>query len=155
RCLFHLELGDYPRVLALYDSDVRAESTSEYLDICNAVAMLWRLEERGVDVGNRWAELARQSAAHIDDHMLVFADAHYAMALAAGGDAPASERMLAAARSFAGTGETEAQVMAEVGLAVCEAAAAHRSGDYGRAVDLLLPARGRWARLGGSRAQRD
>jgi tetratricopeptide (TPR) repeat protein len=35
--LYHLELEQHDRVLALYDRDVRAESTDEYLDIANAV----------------------------------------------------------------------------------------------------------------------
>jgi tetratricopeptide (TPR) repeat protein len=43
RCLYHLELAQYDRVLELYDREVRAESTEEYLDISNAVALLWRL----------------------------------------------------------------------------------------------------------------
>ena len=36
-----------------------------------------------------------------------------------------------------------------------DAAKAHRRGDYGRAVDLLYPARGSIRRIGGSHAQRD
>jgi hypothetical protein len=45
--------------------------------------------------------------------------------------------------------------MAEIGLALGEAARAHRRGDYARAVDLLWPARDAIRRIGGSHAQRD
>jgi len=76
RCLYHLELAQYDRVLDLYDREIRAESTDEYLDISNAVALLWRLEQLGVAVGTRWAELAERSASRLDDHVLVFADLH-------------------------------------------------------------------------------
>jgi tetratricopeptide (TPR) repeat protein len=153
RALLHFDLGEYDRVLALYDAEVRKESTDEYLDITNAVALLWRLELAGIEVGGRWSELAERSASHIDDHLLVFADVHYAMALATVGGADA---MIAAARHFAATGDgTEAAVMRDVGLALSEAAVAWRAGDYGRVVDLIWPVRGRIRRIGGSHAQRD
>jgi hypothetical protein len=42
-----------------------------------------------------------------------------------------------------------------VGRALCEAMVAWRSGDYGRAADLLAPVRGKLAAVGGSHAQRD
>ena len=155
RCLFHLELDELDAVLDLYDREVRAESTADYLDIVNATSLLWRLEEAGVDVGNRWAELAQQSLSRIDDHMLVFADAHFAMALAAGGDGTAADRMLAATADYARSNETEGRVMADVGAAVCEAVLAHRRGRFDRVVELLLPVRDKIIRIGGSHAQRD
>jgi tetratricopeptide (TPR) repeat protein len=155
RCLFHLELGDTAAALDLYDREVRAESTDDYLDITNAVSLLWRLEDLGVDVGGRWAELAAQSAKRIDDHMLVFADVHFAMALAAGGDTEGARRLLASARAYAATGETEARVMSEVGGDLCEAVLAHRERRFGRVVGLLTPLRDRLIGIGGSHAQRD
>lgn len=155
RCLFHLELGESDTVLELYDREVRAESTGDYLDIINAVSLLWRLEDLGIDVGRRWSELATQAAARIDDHMLVFADAHFMMALAGGGDSAAANRMLQSIAAYARTGETEARIMAEVGAALCEAVLAHRQGRYGRVIELLAPRRGLLVRVGGSHAQRD
>src|SRR5258708_12363465 len=44
RCLYHLDLAHYDQVLALYDREIRAESTEEYLAITNAVALLCRLD---------------------------------------------------------------------------------------------------------------
>src|SRR3546814_1378842 len=43
RCLFLLDQGDAAAVLRHYDSDVRGDQSEEYLDISNAVALLWRL----------------------------------------------------------------------------------------------------------------
>jgi tetratricopeptide (TPR) repeat protein len=155
RCLFHLERSEYETVLELYDREVRAEPTADYLDICNAVSLLWRLEDLGVDVGSRWTELATQSAPRIGDHMLVFSDAHFMMALARGGNAEDARRMLESARAYALTNETEARVMSGIGAAVCEAVLAHRERRFGRVVELLAPLRDRIVDLGGSHAQRD
>src|SRR3546814_8705816 len=91
RCLFLLDQGDAAAVLRHYDSDVRGDQSEEYLDISNAVALLWRLEQRGIDVGGRWIELAEKAARLGSDHQLVFADAHYMMALAAAGPSGAAE----------------------------------------------------------------
>ncbi|HEY1506421.1 MAG TPA: tetratricopeptide repeat protein, partial [Stellaceae bacterium] len=155
RCLFLLELRRFDECLARYDGEVRKEATDEYLDITNAVSLLWRLEQQGVDVGARWVELAARSAARIDDHMLVFGDAHYAAALAAAGTEEDFAWWRRSSAAYAQANETQSGVMAEVGLALGDAARAHRRGEYGRAVDRLLPARGSIRRIGGSHAQRD
>jgi hypothetical protein len=117
--------------------------------------MLWRLEQAGVDIGKRWAELAERSAGHIDDHMMVFADVHYIMALAAGGDQAGSERWLQSSRDYAAGEETEAEVMRTAGLSLGEAALAYRRGDWGKVVERLLPLRPAIRSIGGSHAQRD
>ena len=154
--LYHLELEQHDRVLALYDREVRAESTDEYLDVANAVSLLCRLEQADVNVGARWNELASRAASHVDDHALVFVDMHYLMALAAAGDRSAVREFLASCDQFAATGKgTEAEVMADVGLPLAQAVVAHRAGDYGAVVEGLLPVRRRVKRIGASHAQRD
>jgi tetratricopeptide (TPR) repeat protein len=153
--LYHLELEQHERVLALYDRDVRAESTDEYLDVSNAVSLLWRLEQANVDVGPRWRELASRAASHLDDHALVFVDLHYLMALAAADPVAVNEFMRSCER-FAANGQgTEAEVMADVGLSLACAVVAHRRGAYSEAVDHLYPVRHRIRRIGASHAQRD
>jgi len=136
--------------------DERADKSDEYLDICNAASLLWRLEARGVAVGDRWDELANVSENRIDDHVLAFADAHFAMALTSGGRNMAVAHMLENLRKFALDGsKTEAAVTNNVGLPLCEALVAYRSGDYAQVVDLLQPIRYDFLTLGGSHAQRD
>jgi tetratricopeptide (TPR) repeat protein len=154
RCLFYLEQGEAARVLELYDREVRPDSTPDYLDICNAVSLLWRLEEEGVDVGQRWAELAKQSATRTGEHLLVFADAHFALALGAV-DTAGADAFVASARQNAGTTGTQARVMSEIGAALCGAVVDYRRGAFGKAVDALLPRRGVLRTIGGSHAQRD
>ena len=114
RCLFLLDLGRDDEALALYDRDVRPESSDELLDITNAVSLLWRLEQLGVDVGGRWEELAIRSAKRGEDHMLAFGDVHYAMALAAAGD-EGFARWRQSSEIYAATPETESAVMREIG----------------------------------------
>ena len=155
RCLFLVELKRYDDVLALYDREVRPESTDDLLDISNAVSLLWRLEQLGVDIGGRWQELAARSAKRADDHMQIFGDAHYAMALAAAGGTEGFARWRRSSEAYAAGEETEAAVMREVGLALGDAALAHRRGDYARATEMLLPLRDGFYAIGGSHAQRD
>jgi len=153
--LFRLDLDEHARVLDVYDREVRAEHSDEYLDIANAVSLLWRLEQAEVDVGDRWRELSERAGGHIDDHALVFVDLHYLMALAAAGEANAVEQFLGSCERFAMEAVTEASVMADVGLPLARAVVAHRRRDFGRVVDLLLPIHASFRRVGASHAQRD
>ena len=155
RCLFLLERKRYDEVLTLYDREVRPESSDDLLDISNAVSLLWRLEQLGIDVGRRWEELAERSAKRCDDHMQIFGDAHYAMALAAAGGEEGFARWRRSSEAYATREEMGSAIMREVGLALGDAALAHRAGDYARATELLLPLRAGFRRLGGSHAQRD
>ena len=154
RCLFYLEQGEAARVLELYDSEVRPESTPDYLDICNATSLLWRLEEAGIDVGNRWVELAQQSAARTGEHLLVFADAHFALALGAV-DPEGADAFVASARQSAADTGTQPRVMKEIGADLCGAVIDYRRGEFGKVVDALLPRRAILRNIGGSHAQRD
>ena len=156
RALYHLELEQYDEALDLYDTEVRADKSNEYLDICNAASLLWRLEARGVPVAKRWDELATQSEDRVDDHVLAFVDAHYLMALAGAGHSESASRMLQGLGEFAREQtKTEARITEKVGLPLCEALVAYHGGEYARAVDLLLPIRYDFLALGGSHAQRD
>lgn len=154
--LFYLELEQYDDVLRLYDTSFRAEPSEEYLDICNATSMLWRLEERGVEVGDRWKELAQVSAGRIDGHGLIFPDMHFMLALEAVGDRAGGEGMLRSLERAGGEANvTQARVIEDVGLSLARAIAAWYGGDYDGVVELLLPIRYSLAEIGGSHAQRD
>ena len=157
RALLHLELGQFDEALGLYDQEVRSDTQStDYLDIANATSLLWRLDDAGIDVGDRWRELGEKSELRIGDHLLAFADTHYMLALAADGRDDAAERMLASMRAFARRQTpSQAPVVAEVAVPACKALLAASQGAYDRAVDLMLPVRYSLWRLGGSHAQRD
>ncbi len=155
RALFHLELGEHDAVLDLYDRGVREEETGDYLDLTNAVALLWRLEAEGIDVGTRWQEVAGHCAEHAGDQLLAFIDTHYALALARTGDAGALAGLRAGAERTAQGSGSQAPVYREVAIPLCDGAAAFCAGEYGRAADLLDPVGGDLWRIGGSHAQRD
>ncbi len=79
--LFALEQGDISRVLELYDAEVRVDETGFYLDVQNAASLLMRRELTGVDVGERWEELADLATSRLGDHVMPFTDAHFMLAL--------------------------------------------------------------------------
>jgi tetratricopeptide (TPR) repeat protein len=157
RALYHLEHGDHKAVLALYDDAVRRDKDSDfYLNIVNCASLLWRLRFQGVEVGNRWEELADKCEQRVDDHVLIFSDVHFAMALAGGQRFDALERQRASLEAFADKpNDFAAETVAPVALPLCRAVEAFARQDYARAVDLLLPIRHDTACLGGSHAQRD
>ena len=72
-----------------------------YVDLQNATALLWRLEQLGIDVGDRWQELADKAEARIGEagHLLLVP--HLMLALAATGRDTAAARFLAALRDLA------------------------------------------------------
>jgi len=157
RALYHLALEEHEAVLALYDGRVRAEQTDDYLDITNATSLLLRLDMRGVDVGDRWAELAEKTRPRVHDHIFPFIDAHFMMPLAITGDRAACDNFMVSMRAWtdAHREASMSPIMDEAGLPLCEAVYAYGTGDYAAVVDLLMPIRYRIQRVGGSHAQRD
>lgn len=163
RALMELELGELDAVLASYDSNIRnldepmtKAMPDHFVDLQNAPALLWRLEQMGVEVGHRWQELADKAEARIGEAGHPLLVPHLMMALAATGRAEAAGRFLGALRDLARDNASwTAPGIVEAVLPACEAALAHRQGDYARAVDLLAPRREQIRLLGGSNAQRD
>jgi tetratricopeptide (TPR) repeat protein len=163
RALMELELGDLDAVLASYDANIRnldapltRAAPDHYIDLQNAAALLWRLEQMGVGVGNRWQELADKAEARIGEtgHLLLVP--HLMLALAATGKQAAAERFVAALRSKASDAALwTAPAIADAVLPVSEAVLAHRRGDHARVVALLAPRQEQIRLLGGSNAQRD
>jgi hypothetical protein len=163
RALLRLDLGEVDAVMASYDQDVRnfdapmtKATPDHYVDLQNAAALLWRLEQVGLDVGKRWEELADKAEARIGEagHLLMVP--HLMMALVATGRDAAASRFVAALRELAADPSVwTAPAIANVVIPVCEAAQAHRRGEYARVVDLLASRQDQIRLLGGSNAQRD
>src|SRR5437667_304293 len=106
--LFMLEHGDRAAVLELYDTRFRnlagpltVASPDVYIDVQNSASMLFRLQRLGVDVGNRWEELADKAEARIGDCQSAFTLPHWLMALTATGRTAAADRMTEAMRALA------------------------------------------------------
>jgi len=160
--LFELEHGDHAAVLELYDTRFRnlaapltVASPDVYIDVQNAASILFRLQRLGVDVGNRWEELADKAEARIGDCQSAFTLPHWLMALTATGRTTAAERMIEAMRAFANGRGTVPRIVRDYALPIAEAQLAHAAGRHSEAVALMRPAIGGMYRLGGSHAQQD
>ena len=154
--LFHLDHGEHAEVLRLYDTEIRGEQTDDYRDIANGASLLVRLELDGVDIGNRWEELAQLCAARTDDGCVVFADLHYMLALSNGDSHGKACQLLQAMKAQAETGQgTMARVCADAGVSAAEGLVRFSGGDYAGAYRSLAAARPSMPNVGGSHAQRD
>jgi tetratricopeptide (TPR) repeat protein len=153
--LMYLDRGDYDRVLALYDEDVRAEKTDDYRDISNAASLLVRLEIEGINIGGRWEELASLSEARVDDRCNVFADLHYMLALGGGDRRQAADRMLASMAAHAEEPGDIARITGTAGVPAALGLDAYQRGNYFSAFHHLHRARPYLFEVGGSHAQRD
>ena len=115
-----------------------------------------RLELAGVDVGDRWADVATYLAPRTGDHVQPFLDLHYLYGLARAGrwaEAGALEGSLHAhAHAVPAFLKT---VWGEVAVPAADGLLAHARGDWADAVRGLGRALPRMTEIGGSHAQRD
>lgn len=163
QAMFHLERGEHEEVLRLYDTgfrDLQSPVTQVqpdlYIDCQNAASMLFRLERQGVDVGERWVELADKAEGRIGDCLSAFTLPHWMMALTATGRLEAASRMLEAMRDYAAanTGDNT-RIVRDYALPCCAALLHRARGEYAQAVAAMRPALGGMYELGGSYAQQD
>jgi len=153
--LYHLDLGESEKVLSFYDSQIRAERSEVVLDMVDAAAMLWRLGLVGIDVGDRWQELANCWAPLAEDGFYSFNDAHAMMAFVGAGRDDLAKANLARLEAASSGAETNAAMARDVGVPVAKALWAFGAGQYAKAVESLLSVRYVAHRFGGSNAQRD
>ena len=157
QALFLLEQDRHDEVLALYDTQVWGVVKEYTQDQINALSLLARLELAGVDVGDRWADVADHLALRLADHVLPFLDLQYLYGLARAGRTDAANTLLGNLQTHAAS-RTEAHERA-VWQQVCVPAAlgllAHAQGHWARAVQQLGLALPRLVEIGGSHAQRD
>jgi hypothetical protein len=150
--LFMIDRDDHAGALRLYDTRVWGRWKEYSQDQIGAVALLARLELRGVDVGERWADVADHLEARTGDTVNGFLCWHYVYGLArAGRDAATAELR----RSIATVAEVQGGVWAEVVLPVADGLVAHARGRWAETVAALGPRLGRLHEAGGSHAQRD
>jgi hypothetical protein len=158
--MFHLERAEMDTVLALYDTEFRdlASPLTQaqpdlYIDVQNAASMLFRLGLHGVDVGERWHELADKAEARIGDTLSAFTLPHWMMALTATGRRKAALLIMAEMDELASS--ANGYVVARIARPICDAVLAFAEGAYAYAVQAMGPVLGEMYRLGGSHAQQD
>ncbi len=153
--LFHLDLDEVSEVLALYDGPIYGERSPLVFDMIDASALLWRLQLRGIELGDRWQPVADAWEPVAATGAYAFNDAHAMMAFAGARRPDAARRVLdAQERALHGPGDN-ALFTGAVGNAVTRAIKAFGDGDYGQCVRRLRPVRDIAQRFGGSHAQRD
>ncbi len=155
RSLFHLELGQHAEALAIYDGPLLDTLRPLALNLCNASALLWRLDMLGCDVSDRWRDLLPRWEGHADGRTLMFNDLHAAMAELGSGQTELVERRLGWMRETAASNAEMAGCYRDVGIPLVEGFVAFHRGAYQQALNLLLPVRFDLWRIGGSNAQRD
>jgi tetratricopeptide (TPR) repeat protein len=155
--LYYLDQEDFSKVLELYDTKIWGRAVKDYSQChLDAIALLLRLELRGVEVGNRWQEVGAYIPAHIHDHVLSLIDVHYIYALARAGQTELATEMLQSIQTFAETVKPPMQATwAEVTLPTAAGMLAHAVGNWSAAIANLSAALPRLHQIGGSHAQRD
>jgi tetratricopeptide (TPR) repeat protein len=148
QALFALEQRDHDEVLRLYDTQVWGVAKDYSQDQVNAVSLLARLELAGVEVGDRWHDVADHLAPRTNDQVLPFLDVQYLYGLARAGRSQADALMRNIERQ-------RGAVWREVAAPVARGMLAHARGDFARAAEELGRALPRLIEIGGSHAQRD
>lgn len=157
QALFLLEQDRQAEVLALYDHQVWGVVKEYTQDQINAVSLLARLELAGVDVGNRWADVADHLALRLSDHVLPFLDLQYLYGLARAGRTEAASTLLRNIEAHAAsrTESHERTMWQQVCVPAAHGLLAHAQGDWAIAAEKLGLALPRLVEIGGSHAQRD
>lgn len=153
--LYNLDQGNAGRALALYDTKIRPSGSEIQLEMLDATALLWRMHLRGLDVGNRWEELAATYDRIAEDGFYAFNDMHAMMSYVATGRGESAQRLLGAVEQAAEADNTNGGMTRAVGLPIVRAVEAFGREAYEEAVDLLMPVRYKAHAFGGSHAQRD
>jgi hypothetical protein len=154
RALYHLELGEIKETLALYDRSIRARRSTEWLDLIDASALLWRLALYGADVSGRAAELAADIEPLMDTApVYIFNDWHAVMAFGLAGWTQRADQVMAENMKL--TAPTNRHAAAQAGLALLAGFRAYAAGHPEQAIDRLIDIRQTANAVGGSHAQRD
>lgn len=155
--LFHLDIGEYDRVLDIYDDHLRcrAHEGDKYEEL-DASALLWRLRLIGFDTGERWKDLADRWEPAAQDTLYAFNDVHAMMTFVSDDRVDAQRALLSANERYVeSASDANVAMSREIGIPFCLAMQDFHREQYGDCVDRLLPVRYRTHRLGGSFAQRD
>ena len=153
--LYHLDLGQVDEVLQLFDGPIYGARPRVIVDMVDASALLWRLHLQGINVGNRWQELAEAWRPIADAGNYAFNDAHAMMAFVGAGKRDLQHKVLEVQIAAMERAGDNARFTREVGHAVAKGIKAFGDGDYAQSVRLIRPVRNIASRFGGSHAQRD
>jgi len=153
--LFYLSQGRFDEALALYDQYIWGADKDYSQDQIGAASYLARLEFAGIDVGDRWTELARYLSPRAHDVEQPFLSLQYLLGLERAHDPAAAtlageiERMAHGAPPHSRDAWANAARPAALGIR------AYGRGDFAEAAAQLGAAADHLISIGGSHAQRD
>lgn len=156
--LFAIDSDQPEAALRFYDDQVWGVWKDYSQDQVNAVALLARLEFAGIDVGERWQDVADYIEKRGPEHVEPFLDAHYLLGLSRAGRDAAVQRLLVSLRGYVASQAEQAlmgRIWRQVGLGLAEGVAAYGRGDWKTVFEKLPPALEGLQQIGGSHAQRD
>ncbi|WP_427913726.1 tetratricopeptide repeat protein [Ramlibacter sp. MMS24-I3-19] len=154
QALFALELDRGDEALRLYDERIWGVARDYTQDQINAASLLARLELAGVDVGDRWQDLAQELAQRTADQVLPFLDMQYLLGLARAGR-PEAATLLRNIEARAARTDEDDRAWRDVCLPASRGLLAWSRGDHAAALRELGQALPRLVEIGGSHAQRD
>lgn len=153
--LFRISLGRLDDALSVYDAKLWGAWPEFPQEQIGAVSLLWRLEMRGLDVGDRWTPVLEQVRRRAGEHILPFHDLHYLYALARAGEPDEAEAFLASLKNHAeAVSEPYKSFWRATGIPAAEAVRAFACEDYAAAAEGFARALPTLERVGGSHAQR-
>lgn len=155
RALFDISLGNEAAVFDAYDNHVWGIEPDYSQDQVGAVSLLARMEVAGLDVGNRWEDVAARLRARATDTLQPFLTLQYLYGLARAERDEADVLMRAIEDRAAEATAFDAIVWRDVALPAARGVLAHARGQYAEAVRWLSVANPRLQEIGGSHAQRD
>lgn len=150
--LLHLERGEHDRVLQIYDDEVRPLQTDDFRDMANAVSLLWRMEQSGVHVGHRWADVAEIAHRRKSDTTLIFASLHNLAAMVAVGDRVGTAELVSQIEAKARCAGDQARVAAEIGVPMARVLTGLGAPADRQVIERMVT---NLPKIGGSNAQRD
>ncbi|MBM3650114.1 MAG: tetratricopeptide repeat protein [Alphaproteobacteria bacterium] len=153
--LFLIDLDRTDEALGLFDKRVWGVWKEFCEDQINAISLLARLELRGVDVGERWTDVAHYLKPRLHEHLVPYLDLQYLYGLARAGEHSAVTEMLASLEDRAETAKPfEREVWADGVVPAAHGLAAYAKADHAEAARLLGQAMPYLQKIGGSIAQR-
>jgi tetratricopeptide (TPR) repeat protein len=152
--LCHLALGQPDAALAIYDERIRKTGEVSASALVDASALLWRLSLRGLDLQERWNELADQWEDKVHDQRRIFNSVHALMACAAVHRERSVARIMKLVRDPK-LQRTTVRADMSLALPVCLGLQAFCRGSYAQAVAQFKRVGKLAQRCGGSVAQCD
>jgi tetratricopeptide (TPR) repeat protein len=155
QALFHLDAVDPHAALTVYDAQIAKPGTSDMSVLADASALLWRLQLRSIEVGERWRLLSDRWEMHSFAGVRPFFAVHAMMAFAAAGRTSAAARVFKALPHADPSGASPSPPQDALAAPFCEALLAFARSDYADCVEWLARVRHIADRCGGSLAQCD